>query len=232
MDNLNNLKKNLKNIQKSINYFFKNENILIEAFVHKSYINEHKDIEYKDNERLEFLGDSVFSLIISEYLFKKLNSPEGKLSHIRSLIVNALSCELFFKKLKFESYILLSKGEIKEKRKKTSILADTFEALLGSIYLDGGLDVAKSFLFDNFEKYFLEIIKNPILDSKSKLQEHFQKVHNVVPEYKLIDVKGPEHEKTFYVEVYVEDKLLGSGRGLSKKIAEQKAAGDALNNLN
>jgi ribonuclease-3 len=231
MDNLSELKKNIKKIQKKIKYYFKNEDLLIEAFIHKSYINEHKDIVFKDNERLEFLGDSVFSLIISEYLFKKLIFPEGTLSHIRSLIVNANQCEFFFDKLKLEEYILLSKGQMKEKRKKSSILADSFEALLGSIYLDGGLDKAKSFLLDNFEDAFLKIIKNPILDSKSSLQEHFQKMHNIVPEYRLIDVKGAEHEKIFYIEVYMDDKLLGKGIGSSKKIAEQKAASDALNNL-
>ncbi|NGX56292.1 MAG: Ribonuclease 3 [Candidatus Anoxychlamydiales bacterium] len=231
MFDFNKLKKNIDEIQNKINYFFKNKDLLIEAFIHKSYLNENKDIKIKDNERLEFLGDSVLSLIISDFLFNKLpSSDEGKLSHIRSLIVNATQCEIYFEKLNLNDYILLSKGEIKAKR-KSSISANALEALIGAIYVDSGYEKTKLFLLNHFEDMFLDILKNPKMDNKSTLQEYAQKKYNTIPEYKLINAEGPEHEKIFFVQVYVNNEPLGKGSGSCKKTAEQNAANDALSNL-
>src|SRR5690606_5188997 len=182
------------------------------------------------NERLEFLGDSVLGLCVSDYLFRRLpDRPEGELSQLRSRLVDANSCAKFLQMLNLAEYILLGKGETNtEGRTKPSILADVFEAILGAIYLDGGLEAAQSFLQRHFQSFFEEAIQMPYDNSKAILQNLSQKKFQKPPTYKIIQESGPDHSKTFQVAVFVDGKQVGEGSGACKKEAEQNAAKDAL----
>ncbi|EFM40176.1 ribonuclease III [[Eubacterium] yurii subsp. margaretiae ATCC 43715] len=219
----------LEQVENTIGYKFKNKNYLQIALTHSSYVNEHKLT--KDNERLEFLGDSVLGLIVSNYIFAyKSSLKEGELTKIRSTIVCEKSLMHIAEKLKIGQYIKLGKGEkISGGAKRASILADAVEAMIAAIYLDSD--------FDNVSKYVLDwlgdTIKNALDnkkndDYKSKLQEEVQKVRGRTLKYELIAMKGPDHERTFTIGVYCDNKLIGTGKGHSKKEAEQLAAKDAL----
>lgn len=221
----------LEQFEDIIGYKFKNKNYLQIALTHSSYVNEHK--MSKDNERLEFLGDSVLGLIVSNYIFAyKSSLKEGDLTKIRSTIVCEKSLMHIAEKLKIGQYIKLGKGEkISGGAKRASILADAVEAMIAAIYLDSD--------FDNVSKYVLDwlgdTIKNALDnkkndDYKSKLQEEIQKVRGRILKYELISMKGPDHERTFTIGVYCDNKLIGTGKGHSKKEAEQLAAKDALQN--
>lgn len=219
----------LEQVENTIGYRFKNKNYLQIALTHSSYVNEHKLT--KDNERLEFLGDSVLGLIVSNYIFAyKSSLKEGELTKIRSTIVCEKSLMHIAEKLKIGQYIKLGKGEkISGGAKRASILADAVEAMIAAIYLDSD--------FDNVSKYVLDwlgdTIKNALDnkkndDYKSKLQEEVQKVRGRTLRYELIAMKGPDHERTFTIGVYCDNRLIGTGKGHSKKEAEQLAAKDAL----
>lgn len=219
----------LEQVENTIGYKFKNKNYLQIALTHSSYVNEHKLT--KDNERLEFLGDSVLGLIVSNYIFAyKSSLKEGELTKIRSTIVCEKSLMHIAEKLKIGQYIKLGKGEkISGGAKRASILADAVEAMIAAIYLDSD--------FDNVSKYVLDwlgdTIKNALDnkkndDYKSKLQEEVQKVRGRTLKYELIAMKGPDHERTFTIGVYCDNRLIGTGKGHSKKEAEQLAAKDAL----
>jgi len=221
----------LEQFEDIIGYKFKNKNYLQIALTHSSYVNEHK--MSKDNERLEFLGDSVLGLIVSNYIFAyKSSLKEGDLTKIRSTIVCEKSLMNIAEKLKIGQYIKLGKGEkISGGAKRASILADAVEAMIAAIYLDSD--------FDNVSKYVLDwlgdTIKNALDnkkndDYKSKLQEEIQKVRGRILKYELISMKGPDHERIFTIGVYCDNKLIGTGKGHSKKEAEQLAAKDALQN--
>ena len=221
----------LEQFEDIIGYKFKNKNYLQIALTHSSYVNEHK--MSKDNERLEFLGDSVLGLIVSNYIFAyKSTLKEGDLTKIRSTIVCEKSLMNIAEKLKIGQYIKLGKGEkISGGAKRASILADAVEAMIAAIYLDSD--------FDNVSKYVLDwlgdTIKNALDnkkndDYKSKLQEEIQKVRGRILKYELISMKGPDHERIFTIGVYCDNKLIGTGKGHSKKEAEQLAAKDALQN--
>lgn len=221
----------LEQFEDIIGYKFKNKNYLQIALTHSSYVNEHK--MSKDNERLEFLGDSVLGLIVSNYIFAyKSSLKEGDLTKIRSTIVCEKSLMHIAEKLNIGQYIKLGKGEkISGGAKRASILADAVEAMIAAIYLDSD--------FDNVSKYVLDwlgdTIKNALDnkkndDYKSKLQEEIQKVRGRILKYELISMKGPDHERTFTIGVYCDNKLIGTGKGHSKKEAEQLAAKDALQN--
>ena len=221
----------LEQFEDIIGYKFKNKNYLQIALTHSSYVNEHK--MSKDNERLEFLGDSVLGLIVSNYIFAyKSSLKEGDLTKIRSTIVCEKSLMHIAEKLKIGQYIKLGKGEkISGGAKRASILADAVEAMIAAIYLDSD--------FDNVSKYVLDwlgdTIKNALDnkkndDYKSKLQEEIQKVRGRILKYELISMKGPDHERIFTIGVYCDNKLIGTGKGHSKKEAEQLAAKDALQN--
>jgi ribonuclease III len=221
----------LEQFEDIIGYKFKNKNYLQIALTHSSYVNEHK--MSKDNERLEFLGDSVLGLIVSNYIFAyKSSLKEGDLTKIRSTIVCEKSLMHIAEKLNIGQYIKLGKGEkISGGAKRASILADAVEAMIAAIYLDSD--------FDNVSKYVLDwlgdTIKNALDnkksdDYKSKLQEEIQKVRGRILKYELISMKGPDHERIFTIGVYCDNKLIGTGKGHSKKEAEQLAAKDALQN--
>lgn len=203
------------------------------AFIHRSFLNEAgPDLE--SNERLEFLGDSILSFIISSYLFKKrLRDTEGDLTNLRSYIVKTKSLAKAALDLNLGSYLKLSKGEeISGGRDNPQILANTFEALLGAIYLEEGLEIATEFvsgyLLPLFEK---ELLSGPPKDSKSHLQEIAQTQTKQSPKYKIMDTTGPDHAKIFRVGVFLEGKMVGEGKGSSKQLAEEEAAKMALGKM-
>lgn len=220
-------------IEKKIGYLFNNRELLALAFVHRSFVNEHREVN-DHNERLEFLGDSVLGLIIAEYLFVELPStPEGQLSYLRSRLVEASTCVSYVQKLDIEPYLLLGKGEkLNYGRGRITILADLFEAIIGAIYLDGGIEAAKGFLFGNFTEEVKEILDHPLLNWKAILQDWCQKNFGHPPEYQVINETGPDHSKLFQVIVSINQTDLGQGGGASKKEAQQAAAEDALSRLN
>lgn len=233
MNEVDKLFPHVKSIESILSYQFKDPSLLVMAFVHRSFINENRDLIEEHNERLEFLGDSVLGLLIAEYLYQRFpQSPEGELSNYRSLLVDANSCISYVQLLNIEEYILLGKGEkMNDGRGRASILADLFEALIAAIYLDGGFDAAKEFLFKKFNKSMDAILQQPLQNCKALLQDFTQKKYQQTPRYEVLFEKGPDHSKTFEVCVYVNEKALGKGSGPSKKQAQQEAAADALEKL-
>ena len=220
---------NIELFEQKINYEFKNKEYILEALTHSSYSNENKN--YPFNERLEFLGDSVLSIVISDYLFKKETKlPEGELTKIRANIVCEESLSEVSKDIHLGKYMLLGKGEeATGGRERISILADALEAVIAAIYLDGGIKCAREFILTNMEKIINDSIKGKIFrDYKTCLQEVLQSNGENNIWYKLIEEKGPDHNKRFVMEVGINDTVLGVGEGKSKKDAEQVAAKCAL----
>lgn len=214
----------------AVNSIIKDKNLLQEAFTHRSYLNETKD-PIASNERLEFLGDAVLEIIVSEYLFHKYPEyPEGKLTLIRASIVRTETLAQAAKKLNLGSYLRLSKGEEEnDGRNNQSILANTYEAYLGALYIDQGLQVVKTFITQTLFPFIPQILeKKTYRDAKSYLQEIVQERDKVTPEYKVIEEHGPDHAKTFTVGVYVHNEQIGKGSGKSKQYAEAAAAKKAL----
>ncbi|PIP86829.1 ribonuclease III [Candidatus Campbellbacteria bacterium CG22_combo_CG10-13_8_21_14_all_36_13] len=224
------MNKNFEEFEDKIGVTFKDKELLRRAFTHRSYVNENKSVK-KHNERLEFLGDAVLELIITEYLFEKYpNKPEGELTAVRAALVNTQSISEAAKELGMNDFLLLSKGESKDVgRARQYILANVFEALLGAIYLDQGYAVAKEHisktLFDKTDK----IVDNKLWqDAKSYLQERAQEDVNITPTYKTVKEDGPDHDKHFTVSVMFDNKEIAIGMGKSKQEAEQDAARKAL----
>ncbi|PIS01471.1 MAG: ribonuclease III [Chlamydiae bacterium CG10_big_fil_rev_8_21_14_0_10_35_9] len=230
MASLETLKKNKKDIEDKIGYKFKNFDLFSLIFIHRSYFNENKSIVNAHNERIEFLGDSVLGLIVADLLYKLLpDSPEGELSFLLSNLVNATSCAEYMKKLGLDQYILLGKGEKNNTtRGRKTIIADAFEALIGAVYLDGGLQSARELFENNFKASIFEKIEKPSPNFKALLQDYSQKNYQLPPQYNLIEDKGPAHDKVFTVEVVVNNQKIATAEGPTKKIAQQKAAEKAL----
>lgn len=226
---------NLNDLSKKIKTNFKNKDLFLNVFVHRSYLNEHKDFYLPSNERLEFLGDSVLSLITSVYLFKKFPYlKEGDYTEIKSAIVKTDSLALSAGNLGLNGYLMLSKGEEKSGgRNNKNILADSFEALIGAIFLDSSFEKAYQFVCHFLFKDNLDqIVKNKqYLPSKSQLQEVIQAKYKTTPQYKLLEQTGPEHKRVFKVGVFFAGKKLGVGTANSKKEAEEEAAKKAFANL-
>lgn len=220
-------------IETILGYRFKRRELLLLAFVHRSFFNEHRDLVSGHNERLEFLGDSVLGVIVSEYLYEYLPAhEEGYLSHLRAQIVEAGSCSTYCQKLKLEEFVLLGRGErLNQGRGRETILADLFEALIGAIYLDGGLDESKRFFFRHFYEEVEAALKEPLRNWKAELQDYSQKRYQKPPVYKVLKEIGPDHGKLFEVGAFIEEQEIGVGSGSSKKQAEQAAAKSALKNL-
>ncbi len=221
----------LNEFQKLVGVNFKDLSLLKQAFIHRSYINENKQSGLSHNERLEFLGDAVLELAITDFLYKKYtDKAEGELTAYRSALVNADTCAGIATKLGMGQYLLLSKGESKDTgRARQYILANALEALIGAIYLDQGLEKAESFISKNFTPMIEEIIsKGSHVDSKSLFQEKAQEFDGITPAYKTIKETGPDHEKKFTVGVYLGKDLIATGEGESKQDAEQKAAQSAI----
>lgn len=214
---------------------FTDKNILKQAFVHRSYLNENKEVGLGHNERLEFLGDAVLELVITHFLYEKYpDKPEGDLTAYRSALVNATTCASVAASLQVNEFLLLSKGEAKDVgRARQYILANALEAIIGAVYLDQGYEVAKEFILKNFSVLIDDIVTTGTwIDSKSRFQERAQEVEGVTPMYKTIRESGPDHDKKFTVGVFLRDKMIASGDGESKQEAEQKAAATALQSMN
>lgn len=209
---------------------FNNLDLLITAFTHRSYLNEHKKTVKEHNERLEFLGDAVLELVVTEYLYANYSEPEGILTNWRSALVRTESIGAAAKRLGFESFLRLSRGEKRgSERARDQILANCFEAVIGAIYLDKNYEAARDFIAKELITTFEEILKTGSwLDPKTRLQELAQSKEGSTPQYKVMSEEGPDHDKMFRVGVYVGNELRGEGMGPSKQAAQQKAAETAL----
>lgn len=224
----------MEELEKKLKLKFKDKETIRNAFVHRSYLNEHPGEKLTHNERLEFLGDAILGFIVSEYLYQRFpEKSEGDLTNFRSALVNARSLAETASKLKLGDYLLLSKGEeATGGRDRQYLLANTFEALLGAIYLDLGLKVAGDFLEKNLLPNIDHVIEKKLYkDFKSLLQEQAQDKLSMTPIYKVLSEEGPDHSKTFKMGVYFNERLVAEGAGNSKQTAEQAAAAAALANF-
>ena len=218
-------------LEKKLGLKFKNKDLLKQAFTHRSYLNENPDFKLEHNERLEFLGDAVIELIVTEHLYKEYpEKAEGDLTNWRAALVNAKMMTSVAEELGFNDFLLLSRGESKEMGKaRAYILANTFEALLGALYLDSGYKPCDEFIKKYLLKNLADIIKDgSYKDSKSKFQEEAQERVSITPNYKVIKESGPDHDKSFVVGVYLDKELVAEGKGSSKREAEEAAAELAL----
>lgn len=224
---------NLDKLETVLGIKFSDKNLLKNAFIHRSYLNEHKDFKGDSNERLEFLGDSVLSIVVSRFLFEKLpKSSEGELTQMRAALVRTETLAKIGQKLDLGNYLFLSKGEEESRgRTNNSILANIFESLIGAIFLDQGLEQAQAFVEKHILANWQTLAKNAVSDNKSKLQELLQRKFHKSPNYRVENSWGPDHDRRFEVGVYLEAKLLGKGQGRNKQIAAQNAARDALSRL-
>ena len=206
---------------------FTDKGLVRQAFTHRSYVNEHRGEKIEHNERLEFLGDAVLELVTSDFLYKKYpESPEGELTAYRAALVNTISISDAATELGMNEHLLLSKGEAKDTgRARQYILANTFEAFIGALYLDQGYDVAQKFIADSlFHKTEEMVAKRLWQDAKSRFQEMAQEKEGVTPRYEMLEESGPDHDKTFVAGVFLGDELVAKGEGCSKQDAEQSAA--------
>lgn len=229
MQNITNI--SIEELEEKIGIKFQNIDLLWEAITHRSYLNEQPDWRVSHNERLEYLGDAVLEVIVSEALFKRPeNWPEGQMTLIRAALVNYQMLAKIAKKMGLEKYILMSKGESRDTNKaKNIILANTFEAIIGAIYLDRGFEAAKKFISNFVLTNLEEIIRNKSYkDAKSELQEIIQEELKLTPTYKVLEEKGPPHARIFKIGVYFNDKLIAQGSGSSKQEGELEAAKKAL----
>ena len=220
-------------IEARLGYAFSEKEHLALAFIHRSYFNENRESTAGHNERLEFLGDSVLGLIISGYLYCHLPSQsEGHLSHLRAHLVGAESCVQYMHQLELEAHLMLGKGEsVNVGRGRERILADLFEAIIGAIYIDGGLKAAEQFFLSHFSGHLDQALEKPLRNWKAELQDYSQKKFQRPPDYRVLEEIGPPHNKTFVIAVSFEEDEVGQGEGPSKKQAEQEAAEDALRRI-
>jgi len=226
--------KDIETFENTIGYNFKDKELLKLALTHSSYANEVKGAKKANNERLEFLGDAVLELGISEYIYKMFpEMPEGELTKLRAGVVCEPSLAKKARFFEVYDYIFLGKGEEASRdHMRDSILADAFESIIGAIYLDGGFEPAKKFLLDSLKDYIDEIKDSfRSLDCKTKLQEIIQRNGENVLRYEIVGESGPDHDKVFYSNVMLNGKVIGKGEGKSKKEADQSAAMDALKSI-
>lgn len=222
----------IKALESKLNIRLINPGLFFTACTHRSFQNESKR-PLANNERLEFLGDSVLSLVVSEFLYTHFPTfPEGELSFAKSKLVEAHACSNYIKQLGVESFLLLGKGESANLGKgRDSVMADFFEAVIGAIFLDLGIDAVKEFLLQNFSSYWKEEGFKKEENEKVILQEYAQKKYQLIPEYQILSQEGPDHEKKFVVAVFIQGKQVGEGIGSSKKEAQQNAAKSALESI-
>lgn len=217
-------------LQKKLGITFTNIQLLEQALLHRSYLNENPECKLDHNERLEFLGDAVIELIVTEYLFKHYDNPEGDLTAWRAALVNGKMLAQIADSLEIGGFLMLSCGEKKDKgRARQYILANAFEAITGAVYLDQGYESAKKFIEQNVLNKLEEVLEKQLyVDAKSKFQEKAQEKAGITPEYKVLHESGPDHDKHFTIGVYLGDKLIAKGEGASKQSAQQKAAQNGL----
>ncbi len=209
---------------------FKNLDLLQQALVHRSYLNENPNFRLAHNERLEFLGDAVLEFVVTEFLYNKYPNPEGELTNWRASLVNANTLANIASELGLQEYLFLSRGETKDTGKaRHYILANAYEAVLGAIYLDQGIRASKKFITTNLLPKLPGILEHRLYqDPKSTFQEMAQEKHTITPTYKVMDQWGPDHAKNFRVGVYLNESLVATGEGSSKQEAEVKAAEQGL----
>lgn len=223
--------KDFSSLEKKIEVDFKDKDLLAQAFCHRSYLNEDKSFELGNNERLEFLGDAVLELVVTEFLYHNYpGEPEGRLTSWRSALVNDKMLGGVAMDMGFNDYLLLSRGEQEgDERARISILADSFEAFLGALFLDSGYEDCQDFVESNLLARLEKVIEEGLyIDSKSRFQEEAQDRVGVTPEYRVLNDWGPDHDKNFLVGVYLEEELIAKGEGSSKQAAEEGAAQKGL----
>ncbi len=221
----------LSKLELKIGVKFDNKDLLRQALVHRSYLNENPDFPLEDNERLEFLGDAVLEIVVTEYLYRNYPNPEGELTNWRAALVNTKMLSGKADRLEINNYLLLSRGEAKDKgRARQYILANVFEALVGAIFLDQGYEKVSQFIKKEILKELPQIIEQKLYqDPKSRFQEEAQDKSGLTPVYEVIKEWGPDHAKQFIVGVYLDQELVAEGQGVSKQEAQEKAAEAALN---
>lgn len=223
--------KNLSKLEESIGVKFKNKDLINTAIVHRSYINEHPEFKLDHNERLEFLGDAVLEIVVTKYLYHNFSNPEGDLTNWRASLVNGSNLAKTAQKLGIEDFLMMSKGESKDSNSKARqyIIANAIEALIGAIYLDRGMKVVEQFIDKNILSGLEEIIEKKLyIDSKSDFQEKSQEKEGITPSYKVLGTSGPDHNRIFKIGVYLDKKLIATGKGTSKQEAQTEAARKAL----
>ena len=223
--------KDWKKLEQNIGVSFKNKDLLKQSLVHRSYLNENPSFELPHNERLEFLGDAVLELVVTEYLYTHYPNPEGELTNWRAALVNAKMLAEVARDMGLDDFLFLSRGEAKDKDSKARhiILANAFEAVVGAIYLDQGYAVSDEFIKKEVLSKLDYIIEHQLyLDPKSRFQEIAQEKLTITPNYRVLEESGPDHDKRFKVGVYLNDDLVSVGEGSSKQDAQVDAAEHAL----
>lgn len=217
-------------LETAIGITFRNKDLLLTALTHRSYLNENTSWHFDHNERLEFLGDAVLELVVTEYLYRTYPNPEGEMTNWRAALVNSVMLAKVAGKFNVNEYLLLSRGEAKDTgRARQYILANAVEAIIGAIYLDRGYDVAKEFIMRFVMDELSGILSGQTYrDAKSRLQEEAQDRLGITPSYTVLEEWGPDHAKHFRIGVYLEKDLIGEGQGPSKQEAQQAAAENAL----
>jgi len=223
----------LAELQEVVGSPFEDDSLLKEALVHRSYLNENPTFPSADNQRLEFLGDALLDFVAGDYLYRRYpKMREGELTSLRAALVKEETLARFAQALHLGRYLYLGRGEEESGgRERPSLLADAFEALVGALYLDGGLKSAQGFILHFLEPETERVLEGEVRDYKSLFQEEAQRRFQATPLYRTIDERGPDHDKTFTVEVLIEDKIYGRGEGRSKQAAEQEAARQALEKI-
>ena len=223
--------KDFSPLEKKLGLKFKNKDLLVQAFCHRSYLNEKPDFYLTNNERLEFLGDAVLELVVTEDIYQNYpEKPEGELTNWRAALVNSKFLGKLARDLDFNDFLLLSKGEAKELGKaRLYILANTFEALIGAVYLDRGYKICQEFIKKHLMPKLPDILeKGAFRDAKSRFQEEAQERTGITPLYKVLEEWGPDHAKHFIIGVFLNEELVAKGEGSSKQEAEEEAAKNAL----
>ena len=219
--------------QARVGVTFNDQNLLVQVFVHRSYLNEHRTFDLPHNERLEFLGDAVLELVVTDHLYRNYPNPEGELTALRSSLVKGEMLAKVATSIGFPDLLLLSRGEAKSGgREKGYLLANALEAFIGALYLDQGYAACEQFIAQEVLVHLSEIIEHKLfIDPKSRLQEFTQENFGVTPHYTIVDETGPDHAKTFTVQVFIKERLLAEGTGSSKQAAQVNAAEHALQSL-
>ncbi|MFA4831365.1 MAG: ribonuclease III [Patescibacteria group bacterium] len=224
-------KKKFSQLEKKIGIKFNNSDLLVQAFVHRSYLNENRDFPLAQNERLEFLGDAVLELIVTEFLIENYLNPEGELTNWRAALVNAKMCAQVANEIGLDSYLFLSRGESKDADTKARdyILANALEALVGAIYVDQGYDISRQFIARWVISKLPEVLELGLwMDPKSRFQESSQEILGITPTYRVLEEDGPDHEKIFVVGIYLDKEKIAVGKGGSKQEAQVEAAEKGL----
>jgi ribonuclease-3 len=226
LDFAESMQKDVSGLEKKIKIKFKNKDLLQAAVTHRSYINEHRGYHLDHNERLEFLGDAVLELVVTDYLYKNYPNPEGELTNWRAALVNKDMLSSVSRALDIDDYLQMSRGEAKDTgRARDYLLANAFEAIIGAIYLDRGYDPAKVFITENILSRLKEVIESKAyIDPKSNFQEEAQSRVGITPSYRVLSESGPDHDKRFVVGVYLGEEKVAEGEGNSKQQAQREAA--------